>query len=52
MNSKQKSDKDIRAFSVRLREAARKCDFKGTSLDTTSLACFKSDCVSHLSDLL
>jgi len=52
MNIKQKPDEEIRAFSVRLRVAARKCGFKGTSLDTMSVTCLKRGCAPHLSNLL
>ena len=52
MNIKQKTDEDIRTFSVRLRVAARKCGFKGSSLDTMSVTCLKRGCAPHLSNLL
>ena len=52
MNVKQNREEDVRDFSDRLRLAARKCGFKGASLDTISIICLKRGCVPHFSNLL
>ena len=52
MNIKQRADEDVRAFSVRLRVAARKCGHKGDNLDKTSVNCLKRGCAPYLSTLL
>ena len=52
LNMKQRPEEKIRAFSVRLKIAGRKCGFKGPSLDIMCVNCLKRGCALHLTNLL
>ena len=52
MNIQQKSDEKVRPFSVRLRVAARKCGFQGSTLDNMCVNNLKRSCAPHLRTLL
>jgi hypothetical protein len=52
MNIQQKSDEKVRPFSVRLRVAARKCGFQGSTLDNMCVNYLKRSCAPHLRTLL
>ena len=49
---KQRPEEKIRAFSVRLKIAGRKCGFKGPTLDNMCVNCLKRGCALHLTNLL
>ena len=52
MNIQQKPDEKVRPFSVRLRVAARKCGFQGSTLDNMCVNYLKRSCAPHLRTLL
>ena len=52
MNIKQNPEEKIKAFSVRLRVAARKCGFKGKILDNMCFNYLKKCTLPHISALL
>ena len=52
MNIQQKPDEKVRPFSVRLRVAARKCGFQGSTLDNMCVNYLKRSCAPQLRTLL
>ena len=52
MNIAQKPDEKIRPFSVRLRVAARKCEFKGPMLDNMCVNYLKRSSLPYMRSLL
>ena len=52
MNIQQKPDEKVRPFSVRLRVAALKCGFQGSTLDNMCVNYLKRSCAPHLRTLL